>query len=176
MKSEQQISYECTWIRSSGTNNHDTISTTMLIIWAIIWLTWYRSIWGEMQPEWKRASSLVQWYTSTNIAREFLPEASWTWMLFNLGSLAPHALTRRPHSRLTRKSPDCVSGLEGRLSLAKMWPSNEAPDFHSLDLGGRSKRAKNQFSCAGTSEINKRYCKWFLCRSHPMLGHCLKTL
>ncbi len=29
---------------------------------------------GEMQPEWKRTSSSVLWYTSTNTAREFLPE------------------------------------------------------------------------------------------------------
>ncbi len=74
--------YECTWIRSSGTSN--THSTAMLIIWTIIWLTWYCTTWEEMQPEWKLTLSLVHWYTSTNIAREYFPEASWPWMLFDL--------------------------------------------------------------------------------------------
>ncbi len=43
--------------------------TAMFIIWTIIWLTWYRSTWGEMQPKWKRTSSSVLWFTSTRIER-----------------------------------------------------------------------------------------------------------
>ncbi len=51
-------------------------STAMLIILNTIWLIWYRSIWGEMQPEWKCTSSLVHWYTNTELAKECLRGAS----------------------------------------------------------------------------------------------------
>ncbi len=79
---KKRISHQST--RSQHRYHTNAHGSMMIIIWTIIWLTWYGSTWGEMQPEWKRTSSSVHRYTSINIATEYLPEANWPWMLSDL--------------------------------------------------------------------------------------------